>query len=290
MRRLSIKAIIAGFFLAIGVLLIWKSGFATIKTENVTIRNAGVKLAGTLATPRWNSEPVPGLVVVHGSGRVRREDLRGFVNKLVPHGYAVLIFDKSGVGKSTGVFTNLTVTNSEARVEQLASDVSAAVTFLGEYPGIDAENIGMIGNNQAGWVMPVVAAENDLVSFFVSISGPAVTVGQEDIYSQLTGNDAGPYTDLSPEDIQVRYEGFGGPHGFDPMPRLQDLSLPSLWLLGERDKSVPTQHTVKNLAMLPQSDLFDVTIIENADHNLRDVDSRDRYDYWTDIVDWLAKR
>lgn len=288
---MSRNSIIGLSVILFAMALLWFTGIATTKKEHVLVRNSGVKLAATLTTPRWSSGPFPAVVIVHGSGRVRRENLRGFASKLVPRGVAVLMFDKRGVGKSTGVFTSLTTANSSIRIEELSSDVSAAVEFLASHPDIDASRIGLIGNSQAGWIMPKVAASNHDVSYFILLSGPAVTFGQEAFYSQLTGDDPGPYGDLSDEVIAERLAGFGGPHGFDPKPFLQDLRVPSLWILGEKDRSAPTAKSVEILEMLsPGSEsLFEVRVIDDADHDLRNVETGSEYDYWSTIVDWMHR-
>jgi hypothetical protein len=36
---------------------------------------------------------------------------------------------------------------------------------------------------------------------------------------------------------------YTGPHGFDPLPSLQKLDVPGLWLLGAQDSSIPVPLT-----------------------------------------------
>jgi dienelactone hydrolase len=278
-RKLSIVTVL---FL-LGAVLIWYSGIATTQSSNVLIRNQGVKLDGTLAMPRWASDPVPAVVVVHRHGRVRRDGLREFVRELVPQGYAVLIYDKRGVGKSTGVFTKVTVENSEIRFRELASDVSAAVTFLAEQEGVDPERIGLIGSEQAGWIMPIAANDNPGVSHFVSLSGATVSMGQTGFFAELmTGA-------KSQSEIESEFAAFAGPHGFDPLANLMNLEVPSLWLLGERDEKIPVASSEQVLNSLPTPGLFDVRIIPNLDHDLRDVDTGSSYEYWPTVLEWLSR-
>src|ERR687897_3906395 len=64
----------------------------------------GVTLRGTVSKPRWRRKPVPGVVLVHGSGPLTREHLVGDTRRLVRSGFAVLAYDKRGAGASTGSY------------------------------------------------------------------------------------------------------------------------------------------------------------------------------------------
>ncbi len=298
-RNLRIKRprwkVIVGLAIALVVLVslaaLVNSDQFLIRSREIRIVAGDITLDATLAIPRWKSGPYSGAVIVHGSGRTTKHDLQGYARLLVPDGMAVLMYDKRGVGGSTGQYQDVSAANSERLLGQLADDVCAAVSFLSTCPDIDTSKIGLIGASQAGWIMPLAASRSSVIAFIVSISGPAVSYGQEMFYSQLTGDDAGPYKNLGQEEIDRRFAAFRGPHGFDPLPTLQSLTIPSLWLLGGRDRSVPTALSASNLRLLEQahSGRFTIRVFPNCNHSLVDTDTGSRVDVWPGIREWLQE-
>lgn len=276
------------------ILLFWlvKSDMFLIRSEHVRIAGDAVTLDAVLALPRWKGGPYPAAVIVHGSGRTTKKDLQGYARGLVPYGLAVLMFDKRGVGDSTGKYQQVEIADSELLLGQLADDVCASVTFLSTHTDIDTERIGLIGASQAGWIMPLASSRSDRVAFIVCISGAAVTYGQEMFYSQLTGDDPGPYKDLSPTEIERLYAAYDGPQGYDPAPALNSLRIPSLWIQGGRDRSVPTASSVANLKLLERNHpgLFTIRVYPNCDHGIRDADTGRQIDIGPEVLEWLRAK
>src|SRR5260221_13875092 len=62
-----------------------------------------VRLAFTLDLPAGRG-PFPAVVMGHGSGRITRDQLTWGAQHLTSLGFAVLRFDKRGVGESSGTF------------------------------------------------------------------------------------------------------------------------------------------------------------------------------------------
>lgn len=143
-----------------GVLLVVTVSVAA-DTE-VTFRSGEVTLAGSLLLPK-RTPPVPAVVLVHGSGPESREWLRPVANRLVAAGYACLLYDKRGVGKSSGSWTQASVTD-------LAEDAAAGVRFLAGQQSIDATRIGIWATSQGGWIAPI-AARLARVAFLVVVTG-----------------------------------------------------------------------------------------------------------------------
>jgi hypothetical protein len=71
------------------------------RQENVRFTSGSVSLAGTLVSPRGRG-PFPAIVFIHGSGPDSRENYRGQAVWFARQGFAALIYDKRGVGVSTG--------------------------------------------------------------------------------------------------------------------------------------------------------------------------------------------
>tara|TARA_R110002126_G_scaffold27665_10_gene92827 strand:- start:315 stop:1190 length:876 start_codon:yes stop_codon:yes gene_type:complete len=275
---------------------LYATGVLQIRTEELRTTSDGVELSGLLATPRFGSPPFPTVVVVHGSGpaaSTTSRALRGFVAKLVPEGFAVLIHDKRGSGSSGGSLPNTGLAGTEAELRILAADVEAWVALLKRHKAIDAERIGLLGGSQAGWVMPLVAARDPELVFVVAISGPTVTLGEEDDFSKLTGDDPGRFApgQLTEAEISSRLEAYSGPAWYDPAPSLQAMRQPSLWLFGGLDRSVPTELCRKRIASLPAdvAERMDVRWYPQGDHSLRLPDGS-RIDYWSDLTGWMLER
>src|SRR5215203_6177865 len=66
-------------------------------------QNGDVRLAFTLDLPPGPG-PFPAIVAGHGSGKLTRQNLAGFAAQWNRLGFAVLRFDKRGVGESTGTY------------------------------------------------------------------------------------------------------------------------------------------------------------------------------------------
>lgn len=261
--------------------------------RSVEIRSAdGTVLAGTLSLPRWTRRPVAAVVLVHGSGRLGREHLRGDVRRLVRAGYGVLAYDKRGVGASGGEYLQADPQGFEAVLRRLAEDAAAALEHARRSRGIDPERVGFFGASQAGWIIPLAGERLDPPPRFqVILSGAAVSTGVEDSYSRLTGDGISTPLLRDEEEIRRRVAAFDGPAGFDPAPLLRSQRIPTLWLLGGRDESVPTFASLPVLESIRASgnDAHTTIVYPNADHGLRDRDSGRPAPIWDDLLPWLER-
>jgi pimeloyl-ACP methyl ester carboxylesterase len=138
-----------------------------IREQAVTFHVGSVRLAGTLLRPAQKG-PVPGIVLLAGSGPGPRSHLRLFAERFAKDGCAALIFDKRGSGESEGSWT-------EESLDDLADDVLAAVAFLKSQPEINPQRVGVWGISQAGWVIPHAAGRApDAFAFAIVITGGGV--------------------------------------------------------------------------------------------------------------------
>src|SRR5919108_440723 len=122
-----------------------------IARENVTFPSERATIAGWLWRPAGPGRH-PAVVIVHGSGpAVRSQDyLQHVVHLFAPHGLAVLIYDKRGSGRSTGVYPG--DSPSEPTFRTLSDDVLAGVRYLRSRADIDPARVGLWGLSQGGWV------------------------------------------------------------------------------------------------------------------------------------------
>ena len=106
-----------------------------------------IKLSGTLILPNGKG-PFPAIVFAHGSGQETRDASRGLAALFAYNGFACLIFDKRGVGKSEG-------NHWAASFSDYANDLLNAVQLLRKIPEVKKEEIGLYGHSQGGWVVPL---------------------------------------------------------------------------------------------------------------------------------------
>ena len=252
----------------------------------------GTVLSGTLSSPRWRSNPRAGMVLVHGSGRLTRRHLIGDVRRLVWEGFAVLAYDKRGGGESGGEYPRGGGAGAEATLRILAADAAAALERLRQVPDIDPATVGYFGASQASWIIPLATESLEPPPRFqIILSGAAVSTGVEQFYSDLTGDGNRPPAVADPKEIERLVSAFDGEPGYDPLPVLSATRVPTLWLLGDQDQSVPVFATANVLKTLPRDAAAYHTVIRfpDAGHDLRNVSTGKPAPVWDAVLSWLRK-
>jgi L-ascorbate metabolism protein UlaG (beta-lactamase superfamily) len=159
--------------------------------------------------------------------------------------------------------------------DALAEDMAAGVRFLRAHNYIRGARIGLVGNSQAGWIIPVAAARSQ-PAFMILLAGPTVSVGEELFYSD--------FVEFSAVPLDVAYAklpAFTGERGFDPRPVLESLDVPGLWLLGDSDRSIPTPATVAIIDDLAaRGRPFARVVFRDGGHNLSGAAVWDAINRW----------
>ena len=237
-------------------------------TEDIRFESRGATLAGTLYLPPGPG-PHPVLVGVHGSGRVDRSDLyqREAAEFFAPRGVGFFMFDKRGVGESEGTYPG----SYSSSMVIYAWDALAAADRVAQHPDIDGSRLGLWGVSQAGWIIPLAASlDQNRVRYTVIISGPTVSIMEENAYSDLTGLTAGEPSGMSASEIDDALAAVE-PKGLDASVFIAELRIPGLWIYGALDQSVPWRQGVEDLAAI--ADEFDrnftVQVFDGANHGLR---------------------
>lgn len=237
--------------------------------QNIKFESQGVTLAGSILTPK---ETVAAVVIVHGSDPVKRE--MEFAKRLAKQGIAVLTYDKRGVGESGGVYVGPTVgTNNidPANLNLLSQDANAAVNTFQNYLKNKKTLIGLVGFSQAGWIMPIAASKNPKIEFMVLFSCPTITTleqlrfqfytnGNNNFWENHTDSDAREHTKNDLDRYQFT--------ATDPKTSLNTLSIPGLWLFGEKDIQIPVKLCIEQLNTLKaQGKPFEYTLFPKLGHN-----------------------
>ena len=145
--------------------------------RDITFRSGDITLAGTLLLPGAQGR-VPAVVFLHGSGAEGRWASRYLASQLASRGIASLIFDKRGVGASSGDWRLATP-------DDLAADAVAAIARLLEEPRIDPARIGIHGHSQGGTLAPMVAARSSHVAFVIASAAAGLPTDSVEIFSVL---------------------------------------------------------------------------------------------------------
>ena len=239
----------------------------SIKTENVNFESEGVKLAGTIYYP-YN--PHSAVVIVHGSDQVPR--MTKFAELLAENDIMVLTYDKRGVGESGGVYAGPEVGTNNISVENLnllAKDVSSAVNVI--HNKEKKLPIGLVGASQAGWIIPIAANKNPLVEFMVLFSSPTITTLEQLRFQFYTNGRPDFWENHSEEDVREHIKNDPDKYQFettDPKDALNTLSIPGLWLFGEKDIQIPVKICIEHLnALKSKNKPFEYVLFPTLGHN-----------------------
>lgn len=126
------------------------------------VSNDGSKLSGTLSVPQKHAgAAVPAVLLIAGSGPLDRDEHVGpnaffadLAADLDAAGYAVLRYDKRGVGKSTTA-----VPRADVVRRNFIDDAESALAVLEADKRIDPKRIFIFGHSEGGELAMAVAAE-----------------------------------------------------------------------------------------------------------------------------------
>ena len=179
----------------------------TYDERDITFQNGAVTLAGTLLLPRVEGR-APTVVFLHGSGPEGRWASRYLATRFAAQGIASLIFDKRGVGSSTGDWRLATP-------DDLVGDAVAGVARLLGEPRIDSTRIGVHGHSQGGTLAPMVVARSSAVAFVIGSAAAGLPTDSVEIFSilnsvlpaALTAEDSASATQYTGELVAAAYRG-----------------------------------------------------------------------------------
>ncbi|SHH07241.1 hypothetical protein SAMN05444372_11420 [Flavobacterium micromati] len=258
--------------------------------KDVKFKSEGVTLAGSILTPR--KKIVAAVVIVHGSDPVKRE--MEFAKRLAKEGFAVLTYDKRGVGESGGLYAGPSVgTNNidNTNLNLLAQDASSAVNTFQTYLKDKKIPIGLIGFSQAGWIIPIAANKNTLVKFMVLFSCPTITTLEQLRFQFYTNGNDNFWENHTEADAREHIKNDVDRYQFtatDPKIFLNSISIPGLWLFGEKDIQIPVKLCIEQLNTLKaEGKPFEYTLFSKIGHNT----VNDNYTVPFDIsIQWIKQK
>ena len=200
------------------------------------------KIAASVHLPKEEGCKAPAVLLCHGFTGNRIEQRYIFVRlsrQLALFGIASLRFDYRGCGESEGLFKSFTLLDH-------VDDAKRALEVLENYPGVDADRIGMLGYSLGGCVVAMVAGEYPEIKSVVLWS--PVAFPQKLFYRQR--NDLDPSDVLSSSREYIEYDGWAIGIDFirslgqvNPVESLAGYNAPILVCHGLKDSVVDISHS-----------------------------------------------
>jgi uncharacterized protein len=245
--------------------------------QDVRIEANGFSLAGTLSKPADAKGPLPAVILVSGSGpNDRDETVAGIpifgqlANALADSGFAVLRYDKRGVGQSGGRVESATMSD-------YAEDARAAVRLLSDRKDVDKRRIALVGHSEGGALALLAASKEKRVAAVALLATPGTTGAELNLYQVTHAMERGNRPEAERQstlDLQRRiqqavltgkgWETISVPAAvrrqaetpwfqsflaFDPARVMKDVEQPVLVVQGELDTQVPASNADKLQAL-----------------------------------------
>lgn len=227
---------------------------------------------GPVSVPAWLFEPLgapdgPGVVFVHGAGTVTPDAFEAQVTALAAAGIRALVPAKRIDTYST----------RERDYIDMADDYLHSWHALRELPGVQAHRVGLYGESEGAWIVPVAAVAEPEVAFVILASAPVVSPREQAAYATAnylhnTNAPRGMFRAI-PRALGAKIPGGGFEYvDFDVTPYLDQLNQPVLMVYGTGDASMPVvqgAQTVMEHLQRRGNDQVTVRYFKGADHGLR---------------------
>ena len=133
------------------------AAFSIPGDEPVVVPSLGFNLAATITKPTAGAAALPAVILIGGSGPTDRDETVAGIpifgqiaRDLVAAGFAVVRYDKRGVGQSGGRAESATIAD-------YAEDARQVLLWLERQKGIDKERIALVGHSEGGLVAMLTA-------------------------------------------------------------------------------------------------------------------------------------
>lgn len=103
--------------------------------------------------PQDSGEAVPAVIMLHGCGG-RRQVQDNYANAVVAAGYGAIIINSNGA-RGIGRFGGMSQVCLALRLlgQERAADIHAGLQIAADHPGVDGEQIALLGWSHGGWTI-----------------------------------------------------------------------------------------------------------------------------------------
>lgn len=260
-------------------------GTYEVATSVVDVELAGTRVQARISEPIGADGPRPGVVFVHGAGTGRYEDA------FVPQAEALA---SAGVVAMVPNKNLETYSTRDRDYPAMAADYLRSVELLRQLPGVDPDRVGVYGESEGAWVVPVMAADNPSVAFSVLVAAPVVPPRQQaafavDSYLRNTGV-PGDVLRAIPRVLGMEFPGGGFQYAdFNVRPFQQRMRQPVLAVWGTGDAAIPIVQASLALVEdldLARNDALTIRFYEGADHGIK-VDGELVPEFARDLAAWV---
>ena len=160
------------------------AAFSVPGDESVIIPTLGFSLAATITRPAGATAALPAAILIGGSGPTDRDETVAGIpifgqlaRDLVAAGFAVVRYDKRGVGQSGGRAESVTIAD-------YAEDARQVLLWLEKQKGIDKNRIALVGHSEGGLVAMLTAGRERGKVKAMALVGTPATSGNEVVLEQ----------------------------------------------------------------------------------------------------------
>lgn len=243
-------------------------GTYPVRTEVVSVQLDGTVVDAQVSMPVGAPGPRPAVLFVHGAGTGK---------------YTRAFLDPARTLASSGVITMVpnkrldTYSTRYRNYVSMADDYLRSFEVLVHRPDVDPARVGVYGESEGGWIVPVMAARSPDVAFAILVSAPVVPPRKQaafavDNYMRNTGVPSALRRAI-PRLLGMKFPGGGFEYlDFDVAPYQQRMTQPILMAYGTGDASMPViqgaEQVITDVALAGNSDVT-VRYYAGANHGIR---------------------
>ena len=289
-----------------------------LQETTLEIEVGGARLAGTLYSSASSKNPVPVVVVLHGSGPDGRSNdyYRHLAKTFSQVGFATFVYDKRGSGMSGG---NLMAVPFQTIID----DAVAVVRAVRAMPETDDKHFVIWGGSEGGSIAPEVAVRTSAfavitqsasgVPFWkqnrhqnlIALQQDGLTPGQIEVELQAheaamqfarTGQGWSKFEQYRSRGITLPIRGdrndpwwtwYGTKLDYEPTKWLKKLNVPILAMWGRQDVLVPVDESRDRFKQsLEQNRKATLLVLNPADHGMS---NRGVLVHLGQMKDWLTR-
>ncbi|QAY64789.1 alpha/beta hydrolase [Xylanimonas allomyrinae] len=261
-------------------------GTFAVRETPVSIHLDGATVGGLLREPVGAGDGLAGMVFVHGAGTGKASS--AFVaqaTQIASAGVVTLVPDKRLD----------TYTTWRRDYVTMADDYLRSVDVLRDVPEVDPARVGVYGESEGAWIVPIMQAKDPSVAFTVLVSAPVVEPRQQaafavDNYLRNTNVPQQVFRAI-PRAVGIQLPtGLLDYADFDVRPWLERQTAPVLVAYGTGDPSMPieqgTRQIIADTAVGGTAAPVTVRFYEGANHGLR-VDGTLVPQFPRDVAAWV---